>query len=219
MSQKSPQGLVFTKSPERLEFIYLEPGPDVTEAVVNDWFGDAKSAIRYKAADSQTPTWLTLHNIETPEVANSVASDNGKAILGESGGLSRRTYTHLGTFTHPDTAFESLPCKYVLLVSLEMATPEAEDDLNKWYDEEHMDLLSKVSGWTQGRRYKLTDLSQKGLMADNAVAKYLAIHEFTENNFLGSPEFKHATSTEWRDRVMKNIVRREIRVFQLHKIL
>jgi hypothetical protein len=99
-----------------------------------------KSAVRYKAVDSQTPTWLTLYDIETPEVANSEpynavrarASDNEKAILSKIGGLSRRTYAHMGTFTHPETTAKSMPCKYILAVTLEMMTPEAEDDLDKW---------------------------------------------------------------------------------------
>jgi hypothetical protein len=62
------------------------------------------------------------------------------------------------------------------------------------------------------------EYGQKGeLMVDKPVSKYLAIHEFLENNFLDSPEFKHATSTEWRDRVMNNAVRRKARVFELYK--
>ncbi|KAJ7898417.1 hypothetical protein B0H13DRAFT_2031812, partial [Mycena leptocephala] len=186
MSQKSPQGLLVTKEPQGL---YVE------EADLNDWYDNehaplkltvpgVKSAVRYKAVDSQTPTWLTLYDIETPEVAN---SEPYNAI----GGLSRRTYAHMGTFTHPETTAKSMPCKYILAVTLEMMTPEAEDDLDKWYDEEHMDSFLKY----------LVEYGQKGeLMVDKPVSKYLAIHEFLENNFLDSPEFKHATSTEWRDR-------------------
>ncbi|KAJ7668335.1 hypothetical protein B0H17DRAFT_1142454 [Mycena rosella] len=216
--QSSAQGLVF---------IYLEAGPDVNETDLNAWYDNEHaplrltvpgfmSAIRYKAVDSQNPKWLTLYDIETPEAANSDAynalraqgSDNEKAILSKLGGLSRRSYLHMGTFTHPDTKPEELPSKYVFVVSLEM-TPEGEDELNKWYDEEHMDLLSKIPGWKAGRK--------RGELADQPVAKYLAIHELSNNDFLSTPEFKHATSTEWRARVMKNAVRREVRIFELHK--
>ncbi|KAJ7252770.1 hypothetical protein B0H12DRAFT_1017950 [Mycena haematopus] len=221
-------------SSEGLLFVYLESG-SIKEDELNDWYDNEhiplrlavpgiKSAVRYKAADSQTPTWLTLYDIETPEVANSEpytglqarASDREKAIAEKIGGLSKRTYVHMSTFTHPDTTAESLPCKFVLVVALEMTTPEGEDDLNRWYDEEHMDLLSKIPGWKQGRRYKLKDFSQKGVMADEPVFKYLAIHEFTENNFMTSPEFKHASSTEWRARIMQN-AGRKARVFELYK--
>ncbi|KAF8216478.1 hypothetical protein K438DRAFT_1558472 [Mycena galopus ATCC 62051] len=223
-------------SHEGLLFVYMESGKAIAEPELNDWYDNehapfrltipgVKSVIRYKAVDSQTPTWLTLCTMETPEVADSEyfsalqarASDKEKAIVGKIEGTSKRVYYHMGTFTHPGTAVESLPCKFLLVVTLEMTTPEAEDDLNKWYDEEHMDLLSKVPGWKQGRRYKLRDFSQKGLMADDPVSKYLAIHEITNNNFSSTPEFKHASSTEWRERIMKNACRKA-RVFELHKV-
>ncbi|KAJ7180642.1 hypothetical protein C8R46DRAFT_588843 [Mycena filopes] len=171
-----------------------------------------KSAIRYKAVDSQTPTWLSLYNVETP-VVRLEAYDAG--IHTTIGGLSRGIYANIGTFTRPDAGSGTLPCKYVLVVGLE-PTLEEEDDLNRWYDEEHMDLLAKTPGWIQGRRYKLIGQEQTGTLADKPQAKYLAIHEFEENNFGQSPEFKHATSTEWRERVMAKIVRREARVLQLY---
>ncbi|KAF7370622.1 hypothetical protein MSAN_00695200 [Mycena sanguinolenta] len=165
-----------------------------------------------------------MYEIETPEVAKSEAylalqapaSDREAAIKEQLGGLSRRTYVHTGTYTHPDTTPESLPCKFALVVALEMSTPEEEEDLNRWYNEEHMDQLSKIPGWKQGRRYELKEFNQKGSMADKPVFKYLAIHEFVENNFMESPEFKHASSTEWRARIMKN-AGRKARVFELYE--
>lgn len=200
------------------------------------------TAIRYKAVDSQVPEWLTLYDVETADVANSeaynalssLASDNEKAILSKIGGLSRRTYVHMRTFTHSETNAEALPSKYIFAVSLEMRTPEEEDDMNKWwfdfspfllllnmparYNEEHMELLSKIPGWKRGRRYKLVEYKQRGeLVAHKPVSKYLAIHELDNNDFLTTPEFKHATSTEWRNRIMEIAVRREARTFEVYK--
>ncbi|KAJ7504417.1 hypothetical protein B0H11DRAFT_2154560 [Mycena galericulata] len=226
MSQQKSQGLVF---------VFLEGGPEVKEDDLNTWYDNEHAplrltvpgfltGVRYKAVDSQTPTWLTLYDVETPDVANSdaynalraQASDNEKTIMSKIAALSRRTYVHIKTFTHPDTTTESLPSKYVLAVSLEM-TPEGEDELNRWYDEEHMELLSKVPGWKRGRRYKVLEYNQRGIMIDKPVFKYLAVHELDYKEFLQTPEFKHATSTEWRERVMKHCVGREVRVFELHK--
>ncbi|KAK6992196.1 hypothetical protein R3P38DRAFT_210261 [Favolaschia claudopus] len=140
--------------------------------------------------------------------------EDEKEGLAKLEGVSKRTYVHSATFTHPTTEPESLPCKYILVVTLEMKTAEAEEDMNRWYDEEHMDLLSKIPGWKQGRRYKLVESNQRGTMADKPVSQYLAIHEFTNSGFASTPEFKHATSTEWRERVMKN-ADRHARVFEL----
>ncbi|KAJ7765399.1 hypothetical protein DFH07DRAFT_810439 [Mycena maculata] len=226
MPQSSPEGLVF---------VYLEGGADLAEDVLNDVYDNEHAplrmtvpgfmtGVRYRAVDSKTPTWLTLYDIDKPQSANSDAynalkdlvSDKEKAIWPKIAGLSRRSYAHIGTFTHPDTIAEALPSKYVLSVSLEVE-PEGEDEFNRWYDEEHMDLLAKVPGWQRGRRFKSVQFDQRGVLADKPVFKYLAIHELDNNDFLQTPEFKHATSTEWRDRVMKHCVGRELRVFALHK--
>jgi len=224
-----------SQSAQGLVFVYIEGGPNVQEDVLNDWYDNEhaprrltvpgfNTAFRYKAVDSQTPTWLTLYDIETPDAAYSEAynalgalgSDNEKLILSKIEALSRRSYVHIGTFTHPDTTVELLPSTYMLAVSLEM-TPEGENELNKWYDEEHMNLLSKVPGWKRGRRFRLVEFNQRGTLTDKPVFKYLALHELDNNDFLQTPEFKLAISTEWRDRVMKHCVGREMRIFELHR--
>ncbi|KAJ6554952.1 hypothetical protein DFH09DRAFT_1493874 [Mycena vulgaris] len=226
--QKAIQGLVF---------VYLETGPDIKEDDLNDWYDNEHAprrltvpgyvtATRYKAADSKEPTWLTLYDIETPEVTTSqeyealgaLGSENEKMIMTKLKGISRRAYTLLGTTVHPETTSEELPGKYVLAVSFEIA-PENEDDFNRWYDEEHMDLVACVPGWKRGRRYKLVEYKQSGqLMTDQLVPKYLAIHELDNGDFDKTVEIAHARSTEWAQRVFKNAIHREVRKFELHKV-
>ncbi|KAJ7224269.1 hypothetical protein GGX14DRAFT_424905 [Mycena pura] len=183
------------------------------------------SAVLYKAVDSLEPKWLTMYDTEAP-VANisesyaaleALGSDKEKAILSNIRGLSRRTYEHMRTFTHSNTTAASLPAKYILAVGFIM-TPDGEDELDKWYNEEHMDLLSKVPGWKQGRRFKLVEYNQRGdSMAGKPVHKYLAFHSFDNQQFAGTPEFKHATGTEWRGRVMEKCLDREARVFEVYR--
>ncbi|KAJ7066583.1 hypothetical protein C8F01DRAFT_1123796 [Mycena amicta] len=215
--------------------VLIEPGPHVTEDELTAWYEIEHvprrlalpgflSALRYKAIDSQTPTWLTLYDIEAPEIANSPeyaalaeASDNEKAILAKLGGLSRNTYAHVGTFLHPDTTKQDLPTKYILAVGFIMKSADGEAELDKWYNEEHMDLLAKIPSWKQGKRFRLVDHRARGDLADKPVHKYVAFHSFDNRDFANTPEFKHATSTEWRERVMAQCVSREARVFELYK--
>ncbi|KAJ6554947.1 hypothetical protein DFH09DRAFT_1248501 [Mycena vulgaris] len=224
--QKAIQGLVF---------VYLEAGPNIKEDDLNDWYDNEHAprrltvpgymmAARYKAADSQAPTWLTLADIETPEITSSpeyealgtLGSENEKTIISKLQGVSRRTYTLLRTTVHPETSPEALPGKYVLVVSFEIA-PENEDDFNKWYDEEHMDLVARVPGWKRGRRYKLVDSKQSG-QADELVSKYLIVHELDNGDFEPTAEFKYPTSTDWAKRVIGSAIRLEVRKFELHKV-
>ena len=185
------------------------------------------SALRYKATDSHQPTWLALYDLSTPEVTSSEsykalganASQRELDIISRLQMLNRRVYKHFSTHEHLGAR---LPAKYLLVVSLE-PSQEGEAEFNKWYEEEHMVLLSKVPGWLRGRRYKCLSQNERGGKADksNAVPaiSYLAIHDFDRNDFGELKEYKTAVSTSWRGRIMTEIVlRREIRhVFELYK--
>ncbi|KAJ7914260.1 hypothetical protein B0H13DRAFT_2462086, partial [Mycena leptocephala] len=221
--------------------VYLEPGSDVQENDLNDWYDNEHAplrltvpgfvtATRYKTFDSQAPRWLTLYDVETPDVVASDAyaalgalgSERERKIMYSLRGLSRRTYKLLGTALNPEMAAEDLPGKYILVVSFEIA-PENEGDFNKCYNsflKEHMDLVSRIPGWKRGRRYKLVEYTQiRGqFMADQPVSKYLAIHELDNGDFEDTTEIRDARSTEWAQRIIKNAIRREVRSFELHKV-
>lgn len=187
------------------------------------------TASRYKAIDSQIPTWLALYDVESPELANSAgyqalmdgASAREKQILATVQFLQRRIYKHVKTYIHPNATDASFPGKYLLAVSLEVSA-DAENDFNKWYDEEHMGLLAKIPGWLRGRRYEIHSFAEKGSDVDagvkRPVLKYLAIHDFDTPGFKDTEEFKVATSTPWRDRVMKTVTGRELRIFERNNV-
>ncbi|KAF7309814.1 hypothetical protein MIND_00353300 [Mycena indigotica] len=219
-----------------LVVVLIEGGSDVSEKELTAWYEEEHvprrltlagfdSAFRYKAIDSKTPTWLTVYDIEAPEIANSPAylaladqaSDNEKAILAKLSGLSRRTYAHIRTFSHPDTNTNDLPTQYLLAVGFIMKSTEGEAELDKWYNEEHMELLSKVPGWKQGRRFVLTDHTARGEFVGQPVHNYFALHSFDNKDFADTVEFKQATSTEWRAKVMDLCISREARTFELYK--
>jgi hypothetical protein len=184
------------------------------------------SALRYKAVDSLQPTWLAIYDLSTPQVIDSddyrslraKASQREFDVVSRLQTLDRRLYTHLSTHEHPAV---QLPTKFLLVVSLE-PRQDGESEFNKWYEEEHMVLLSKVPGWLRGRRYKFlsqTELAGKATQSNAAVPPpYVAIHEFDRPDFMALPEYQSALNTPWRNRVMSEIVlRREVRVFELHR--
>ncbi|KAF7308800.1 hypothetical protein MKEN_01079500 [Mycena kentingensis (nom. inval.)] len=223
--------------PSGLVAVLIEPGPNVTETELTDWYEGEHvprrltvpgflSALWYRAIDSQSPSWLTLYDIETPEAANSsayvaladLASDNEKGILSKIA-LSRRTYSSIRTFTPPSTSEADLPSRYILVVSFIMKSPEGEAELDKWYNGEHFEMLAKVPGYQQGARFLLLSHKERGDLIGKKVHKFFAFHSFSNKDFLGTPEFKAATSTEWRERVMAQCENREARVFELYKNL
>jgi len=74
-------------------------------------------------------------------------------------------------------------------------------ELTAWYDDEHVDMLSKVPGWLRSRRFITSPLDNRD------EVEYVAIHDYAPNNGLGGPEFKAATSTPWRNRIMSEVVK------------
>jgi pimeloyl-ACP methyl ester carboxylesterase len=84
-------------------------------------------------------------------------------------------------------------------------------DLDKWYREEHIDLLSKVPGWLRTRRYVTSSIDSK------ASIEFLALHEYAPKNGLGGPEFSAATSTKWTEEIITKTVKdKRRRVYDLY---
>ena len=188
------------------------------------------TALRYKATDSLQPTWLAIYDIATPEVISSddykslrvKASQRESDIVSRLQTLDRRVYTLISTREHDlGQSSVQLPGKFILVVSMEPSL-EGEVEFNRWYEEEHMELISKIPGWLRGRRYKILSQNELGGKVDTRktapAPSYLAIYEFDRPAFLEQPEMK-GTATPWAARVTRDIIKRRegIRVFELYK--
>ncbi|KAF9063006.1 hypothetical protein BDP27DRAFT_1385041 [Rhodocollybia butyracea] len=219
-----------------LSFVLLEPGNLVSEAEYHDWYDSEHAparltiptfynAARYKAVDGQKPSYLTLYDISEPSVADGPeyqavkdkGSERDKRLLSTVQYLNRRSYSSIYTYTRPTVSDSDFPPQYVWSVGLEVK-PEGEAEFNKWYEEEHIPMISKIPGWTRSRRFALANNMVRGsLEPDIMICKYLAVHDFTRDDYLESPEAKAAISTPWRDEVVKGVVGREMRRFELFK--
>lgn len=78
-------------------------------------------------------------------------------------------------FTHPGRG--------LLLVTMEVEE-EYEDELNAWYDEEHLPERLSCPGFLSGHRYRLAEGSAPH------QASYLAIYELESLAVLDSPEYQ-----------------------------
>ncbi|KAG6840386.1 hypothetical protein C0991_007047 [Blastosporella zonata] len=222
--------------PEGLIFVTSEPGTVPEEefnGLVFRNFMDAAIRLTYHqtALDSLSPSWLALYDITSPAVAQSPeykalvpsASKREKQIMADLGSVNRRVYENIISYIHPNTQLASLPAQYVFVVHMRV-TIGAEDDFNRWYNEEHMVLLSKVAGWLCGKRYRLVESVSRGVKIEPAEDEkpyndYLAIHELESHGFMGLPEFNAAIKTPWRERVMKSVTFSELRLYERYKVL
>lgn len=76
-------------------------------------------------------------------------------------------------------------------------SPEREDDLNRWYAEEHLPDRLSMPGWLRGRRY----LSLEG------EHKYVALYDLEDLGALSSAKYREAqaNSTPWTRQVVDNL--------------
>ncbi|MCJ1324577.1 hypothetical protein MMC10_001239 [Thelotrema lepadinum] len=81
-------------------------------------------------------------------------------------------------------------------------------ELDKWYEEEHVRLLSAVPGWLRTRRYTTSTITPA---AERKETEYVALHEYSPTNGLGGPEFRTAISTPWAQKIHSEIEASRVR--------
>jgi hypothetical protein len=201
-----------------LLFVYSSPGPIPLDEFA-DWYDnehipsrlalDGFGAVaRYRAADGAVPEWLATYEVAPGTLDGAAykavwenASAREKSIMATAT-VDRRLYSPISD--SGDTG--SAP---PVLMAVSMSVPAAGvADMEAWYVEEHIPMLLAVPGWRRSRRYRL---------ASGDGPTYLSLHEIDSLAAFDSPEYKAATTTPWRNRIVESAIGRERRVFELHK--
>ena len=81
---------------------------------------------------------------------------------------------------------------HAVFVAIGDAPPEHEDEFNRWYDEEHLPLLSQVRGVLRARRF--VDLRAP-------KPRYIALYELDNESVIQHPQWQAALRTEWAKRI------------------
>jgi hypothetical protein len=81
---------------------------------------------------------------------------------------------------------------YVVTVDPE---PEWEDEMNRWYNEEHVPNLLKVPGYVGATRY----------VAIEGSPKYMNFYQIESLDAFRSPERQQAVNTPWSDKVRPHL--------------
>jgi hypothetical protein len=150
---------------------------------------------RFTAVEG-APKYLALYDLESPAV---LESEPYKKIY-EPSAWTRRIAQHFlhlvrnvyveTSRTGPQTA---TPAKGLLLVMVDVA-PEHEEELNRWYEEEHIPERMAIPGFVRARRF----------VALEGRPKYLALYDLESVDVLHSKEYRHRLNqgaTEWTRRM------------------
>jgi hypothetical protein len=95
-----------------------------------------------------------------------------------------------------DTGPYTGPCGIIMLVAFN-APDDVTPELERWYEEEHIDLLMRAPGWLRARRYRVAG-HQGG-----APWTSMAFHELADISVMDLPERAFARSTAWRAELEK----------------
>jgi hypothetical protein len=186
------------------------------------------SVARYKANDSNPPSWIAFVDLTSLDVMQSESytslrsnvSVKEASIVSRLATFHRTVYTPFTTLQKPGVTSASFPAPFLLTTAIEPSNAEIEEEQNKWYAEEHLPLLSKVPGFLRARRFKLVDHAELGGKADkNSIkppAKYLTLYDFDRDTFFDTQEMKDVASSPLAQR-MRVLLNPESRLFTLHK--
>lgn len=95
-----------------------------------------------------------------------------------------------------DTGPAAEPTGVVMLVAFDVPA-DLTDEVDRWYDEEHINLLMRADGWLRARRFRVPR-SEGGPRWTS-----LAFHELRDISVMASPERAYARSTPWRAELEK----------------
>lgn len=198
------------------------PSPDV----FNKWYNEVhvadilavpgvNTAIRYANADpTATPQFLaqypvadlsTLASEEMKKVPMTHETFAGPTnLITEVVDVAPRVFGHIQTY-EPES--KPGPAKFLLAVGI---TPAAgtDDDLDKWYREEHLEQLAACPGYRRTRRYKSLPGSEESTPA------YMAFHEF-DGEALPMAELSKTAETDWGKKSMGGAQKVEMTVWKL----
>lgn len=218
-----------------LLYVTIQPNASLPASQLINWYQNEHGPLRlrlpfitngfrYRAADAEAPEWLALYDITDMQ---ELTGDTYMALRGDGirtqrekdtmsqMAVDRKLYDLLvdrkaagyrPLDQQPDT--ESTGA-VLLAVAMKVKPGEPEDDFNRWYAEEHIEMLSRIPGWRRSRRFVTS------VIDSNAPKEYIALHEFAAVNGLGGPEHQAAVDTPWKHRIMDTAVtEKNRRIFQ-----
>ncbi|KAL2166517.1 hypothetical protein VTG60DRAFT_2558 [Thermothelomyces hinnuleus] len=180
------------------------------------------NGLRYRATDGQQPHFLAVYDVtsmahlETPTYTDLRANRSPReaATIGQVD-VDRKFLDLVATQQSPLFApIEQLTddeAEGIVLVSVEVSlrpgVEGAEAAVTRWYQEEHIPMLSKIPGWLRSRVFRTPSVIE-GPPGEVRIA---TLHEYAKENGLGGPEHKAAMSTAWREQVFTHYIAHKAR--------
>ena len=206
-------------------YVTMQPRPGLSLDQFHEWYNNEhgptrlrlpqifSNGLRFQATDGLEPKFLATYDVtsmshletETYTALRANRSPREADTIGQVD-VKRYFFDLVSTKALPNfTPVESLTdeaAEGTVLVYVAVTLKDvqgAEEAVGRWYDEEHIQMLSKVPGWLRTRRLRTSAL-------DGGRLELISLHEYTKTNGLGGPEHKAAMDTPWRTEVFEKYI-------------
>lgn len=199
-------------------YILVSPSHEASAEQVHAWFTTTKTLIpgllaatTYSALDEQKPEHLGVYELQDSSDTN-LAQILQDAESRKFESVELRVYILFSEKTSPKHAHADVAGdngeRVFRTLALQPGPELPVQDYNDWYEQEHIPLLSIVPGWLRSTRWVLKDATSSNHSSEQEKKKlsdFLAIHEWESMASFKTEEFKQATNTPWRDRIIPKI--------------
>jgi hypothetical protein len=151
------------------------------------WIGDEEATLAVATYD------LDAIDVLRDKPYRSIAYGNLSPWSKRVTAMCKRLLRFEGTQMTPGNATAPPQAGGLLLNAMNVA-PEAEEDFNAWYDEEHLPALAAVPGTLAARRFR----SEEG---PSGTHRYVAIYHLESPQVVRSAAWRSAVNTPWSARI------------------
>lgn len=222
-------------------YVTMQPKPSLSSEKFHDWYNNehgplrlrlasVDNGFRYRATDLDGPgkgmhEWMAIYDMPDMSELNKeeylklrgppVQSQRERDVRPHVD-IDRKSYDFVKEWKTEDfKKLEDVDAgkegNVMVAVALSLAPGQKGQEIDKWYNEEHVEMLQKVPGWRRTRRFVTSTIDNKD------EVEYLALHEYAPQNGLGGSEFQAATSTPWAKKIMSEVVaEKRRRVYDLY---
>ncbi|KAJ5083326.1 hypothetical protein N7456_012753 [Penicillium angulare] len=212
-----------------LLYVTMQPKGALPDTQFHDWYNTEHGPLRlrlpfitngfrFRATDGEQPEYVALYDItdmdeltrktyldlrtdliKTEREKNTMAQiDVGRKLYDLVDERSQTNYRPLED--QADTDPETRGSVMIAVTTVTHPDPEKEAEHDRWYREEHFDMLARVPGWRRSRLFRTAAIDSA------APRETLALHEYSPINGLGGELHKASMNTPWRQRLQDEVV-------------
>lgn len=211
-------------------YVTMEPKPGLPSNQFHDWYNNEHgpsrvrmsifdNGFRYRATDLDgpgkgMPEWMAIYDVpdmnemvvepyiglRKPPIQSQRERDTMKQIAVDRKFYDLENSWESANFKKLEN-IDAVGTPNVMIAVILIPQPGQKEEIDKWYIDEHVELLQKVPGWLRTRRFVSSSVDPRDEI------ECMALHEYSSENGLGGPEFQAATTTSWYNKIFDTVVK------------